>query len=294
MLEDKELLYDIQMLTKCYDCTQLGEVSEWADDVRAIGARDVSHAIGTKCHSSEGVSFYTADREYGDNVVGNIVSYSWDLHENMPQRRQRQLLFDDLLVDQQKESLMFLVHLMGDLHQPLHCGCSEDRAGLKIWVDFLNYYNKESHPFPFICVILPDFLASFLGCDLNLHMVWDNSFVSKVLEEDFDGSRRGFEDDLWYELIEGNEEQKAEWLSCFPDDVNEPITEQQLQQCVSEWASESLQLALEYAYPNVDGSAIVSGDYLDEDYYRKALPVLRTQLAAGGVRLAAILERVIV
>jgi len=291
------LLYDIQMFTKCFDCTPLGEVSEWADDVRAIGARDVSHAIGTKCHrEEEGVSVYTAEEDaYGDNVVGNIVSYSWDLHENLQQRRQLGIsaFLDDTFVDQQKESLMFLVHLMGDLHQPLHCGCSEDRAGLKIWVDFLDYYNKESHPFPFICVILPDFLASFLGCDLNLHMVWDNSFVTKTLE-DFDGSRRAFESDLWYELIEGNEEQKAEWLSCFPDDETVPITEQQLQQCVSAWASESLQLALEYAYPNVDGSAIVSGDYLDEDYYRKALPVLRTQLAAGGVRLAAILERVLI
>ena len=49
--------------------------------------------------------------------------------------------------------LKFIVHLVGDLHQPMHSGSSQDRGGNLIKV----YYGKV----------------------LNLHSVWDSAFIEK-------------------------------------------------------------------------------------------------------------------
>lgn len=49
-----------------------------------------------------------------------------------------------------QQALKFLVHLMGDLHQPVHLGHASDRGGNQ-WP--VNYFGRES----------------------NLHSVWDNS-----------------------------------------------------------------------------------------------------------------------
>jgi len=48
--------------------------------------------------------------------------------------------------------LSFLVHFMGDIHQPLHCGFADDRGGNSV-------------------------LASFFGDLTNLHSVWDGGMI---------------------------------------------------------------------------------------------------------------------
>jgi len=49
-------------------------------------------------------------------------------------------------------ALSFLVHFMGDIHQPLHCAFIEDRGGNSV-------------------------LASFFGSLTNLHSVWDGAMI---------------------------------------------------------------------------------------------------------------------
>jgi len=181
--------------------------SNGTDGIKYQRRNTPNHAIGnSKCEPD--YSFleppptpFNASKATEDNVVGNIVQYSIALQEHMQGRRRRRrrgrgrrklfflrlidwsfftsFLFgdsfeeafslDEAFFDQDREALMFLTHLMGDLHQPLHCGCGQDRVGLNLWVDFLNYWNRESHPVPFVCMILPDFLTpKFFYCDLNL------------------------------------------------------------------------------------------------------------------------------
>jgi hypothetical protein len=69
--------------------------------------------------------------------------------------------------------------------------------------------------------------------------------------------------------------------------------------CVQHWGQESWQIALQYAYtkniPQKEGGVVIevtSGDELDEEYYSTRLPVVKERLVAGGVRLAAALERI--
>ncbi|HTE29830.1 MAG TPA: S1/P1 nuclease [Chryseolinea sp.] len=54
--------------------------------------------------------------------------------------------------DQRRIALRFLVHLVGDLHQPLHVGRDEDQGGNKITV---YWFDKQT----------------------NLHSVWDSYFI---------------------------------------------------------------------------------------------------------------------
>jgi len=53
-----------------------------------------------------------------------------------------------------------------------------------------------------------------------------------------------------------------------------------------EWASESLEMSLRYAYANVDGREVLNGTLLGEDYYERAWPILQERMAAAAVRLA--------
>ena len=204
---------------------------------------------------------------------------------------------DEAFADKDRESLMFLSHMMGDLHQPLHCGCHQDSDGTRLWVTFFNYVNAESHPFPLLCMILPTFLRPLLFCNLNLHLVWDNSIITRTLNNDFSGSRKDLEDDIWNEYIEGNDAQMEEWISCFPDtgtNTTMKLERYHVADCVLEWANESLQLALEFAYHEADGeTVVVQASHLEQEYYERALRVVRRQLAAGAVRFAALLEHLL-
>jgi hypothetical protein len=77
------------------------------------------------------------------------------------------------------------------------------------------------------------------------------------------------------------------WRSCSSENLNgKPRI------CAEKWARESFKDALSYAYENENGREIVDGDVLTEAYFLSRLGVVRQQLAAGGVRLAAALEDV--
>lgn len=63
-----------------------------------------------------------------------------------------QLKNQSLPVEQRRQALAFLIHFIGDLHQPLHVGRAEDQGGNNIVV---YWFDKKT----------------------NLHSVWDNAIV---------------------------------------------------------------------------------------------------------------------
>ncbi|HUO58695.1 MAG TPA: S1/P1 nuclease [bacterium] len=65
---------------------------------------------------------------------------------------------------QRKEALSFLVHFMGDVHQPLHCADDHDRGGNEKW---LRYYPAGSRWARWI----------------ELHGFWDNLIEPKAKED---------------------------------------------------------------------------------------------------------------
>jgi hypothetical protein len=60
---------------------------------------------------------------------------------------------------QRKEALMFLVHFVGDMHQPLHCADNQDQGGNTVRVQF------GDRP-------------------MNLHSLWDGALLGKLPKED--------------------------------------------------------------------------------------------------------------
>jgi hypothetical protein len=62
-------------------------------------------------------------------------------------------------VAERKEMLMFLVHFIGDMHQPLHCSNNKDKGG-------------------------NDVRLEFFGRPSNLHSVWDSGVLGRMGAED--------------------------------------------------------------------------------------------------------------
>ena len=60
---------------------------------------------------------------------------------------------------ERKEALMFLVHFVGDMHQPLHCSDNKDKGGNDVKLDFF-------------------------GRPSNLHSVWDSGLLGRMGKED--------------------------------------------------------------------------------------------------------------
>ena len=65
-------------------------------------------------------------------------------------------------IGRRRFALKFIVHLIGDMHQPLHCSDNHDRGG-------------------------NDVRVKWFGADSNLHKVWDSKIIeyAELSEEDF-------------------------------------------------------------------------------------------------------------
>ena len=65
-------------------------------------------------------------------------------------------------IGRRRFALKFIVHLIGDMHQPLHCSDNNDRGG-------------------------NDVLVKWFGADSNLHKVWDSKIIenAELSNEDF-------------------------------------------------------------------------------------------------------------
>jgi hypothetical protein len=156
------------------------------------------------------------------------------------------------------EALKFLVHFVGDLHQPLHCGDPNDKGG-------------------------NDIAVTFLGKQTKLHKVWDSGIISnaKLSDEEFAAA-------LEATLIEDAE-------VATPEEIKEMKARiaQMQKGTLEEWARESHELAMSHAYKAPSGALMVepsSTEKLSDDYYENNWRVVDDQLLKAGLRLARILD----
>ncbi|KAM3346183.1 hypothetical protein ACQJBY_020625 [Aegilops geniculata] len=150
------------------------------------------------------------------------------------------------------ESLMFLAHFVGDVHQPLHVGYEEDEGGNTIMV---RWYRRKA----------------------NLHHVWDVSIIDTVMKDFYNKSLDTMVGALQMNLTEGWSDDVGHWETC----ANKKAT------CANDYAIESIDLACNYAYKDV-----VQNITLGDDYYFTRYPVVEKRLAQAGVRLALILNQI--
>jgi len=171
---------------------------------------------------------------------GNCVSAQIERHSR--------LLADEALPTRERVmALAFLVHFMGDLHQPMHAGDRGDLGGNR-------------------------FAASYgiIAGRTNLHTIWDGYLADRSISTPI-GQAAG----LLAEMPEAD--RQAARLGT-----------------VTDWARESWEAARDFAYGTMlpDPCAPIPADrpVLREEQVRTLIPVVRRQVARGGLRLARLLD----
>jgi len=167
----------------------------------------------------------------------------------------------DILADaralprRKNEALKWVVHLAGDVHQPLHAATHDDRGGNDVQVSFFG--ERDNPPYGTI----------------NLHAIWDVHMVRRLILD------RGGEDAIVAPDI--GEAQQAAWgHGSIAGWVRE---------------SHALAVAVVYpALPAAFSCTGRTAEVLqiDQSYYSRAAPVIESQLRKAGIRLARILNEV--
>lgn len=117
----------------------LAEVSTWMDEVRSD--RDYDYAQTWHYTTiPDGETYETAEKQENGDVIWAIEKIITELKAG------------NLSAEDEATNLKFLVHLVGDIHQPLHVGNGKDRGG-----------NDEK--------------VQWFGANTNLHSVWDSRMI---------------------------------------------------------------------------------------------------------------------
>jgi S1/P1 Nuclease len=125
--------------------TTLAQASTWADEIRSQRPETARwHYVNIPINPPTGTpQAYDARRDCptGDCVVAKISAFEAVLRDKAAPPRQR------------LEALKWIVHLVGDINQPLHCADNNDRGGNEVHV-------------------------MFMGLSTNLHQVWDTGILT--------------------------------------------------------------------------------------------------------------------
>jgi hypothetical protein len=185
--------------------TLLPEIASWADAVRPQEAYQWSAPLHYVNMPPE-ASGYDHARDCPE--VGCVVS--------AVDRFARELADESLPVEQRREALMFLVHFVGDMHQPLHGGRAEDRGGNDIHITL---YDTPT----------------------NLHRAWDSQLL-----EAHDASPWPVLTERLYATIDPTD--RILWLA--------DTHEQDWIATAGRWAFESHSLAERYCYIIAPGETV--------------------------------------
>lgn len=262
---------------------KLACVATWADEVRndsRFGNTAPLHFVNIPIYVTAAQRRYVASRDCakGECVIQALAKYR------------------SIVLDQSKSAstralaLKFIIHFVGDLHQPLHDAVDHDKDaankenGGKISdkgdrggnLKLVTWLGQESNEF---------------GC-WNLHAVWDEGIIEKKNNSD----------------------------QAYADSLNSAVDSQKIagiqKGTTIEWANEALGLAVAHSYKLPKATAsdkvceVKAGDrrecdtfaaqvckgaevhyryQLDEGYNDANLPVVESQLTNGGLRLAKFL-----
>ncbi len=177
------------------------------------------------------------------------------------------------------EALRFVIHLAGDIHQPLHAATNDDRAGNCVPVAYFGRVPQLTDPWR--GVYAP-----------NLHQVWDVEIIRRWSQ--------------WRSAEQSARELDAQFRSSAAEWLSEPAD-------FAAWAWETHELADYVAYGrlpepiaiaaprrvttcaddnNVSSRMLHLHERLSREYQNAAVPVVKLQLARAGVRLAALLNSI--
>lgn len=238
----------------------LANVATWADTYRYTSAGKFSepyHFIDalddppTSCNVD-----YARDCGTGGCVVraiNNYVSRPAPTASSPPLTPQTARVQDSSLpASEVFTALKFIIHFIGDIHQPLHDE-NLDVGGNTVSV-------------------------TFNGTATNLHAAWDTSIPQGYAGSASLPNAAAFAAKLTARITTGDlKSQAAGWLTNIS--LVDPVT------TATGWAGDANAYVCSVVIP--DGVAAVAGTDLAGDYYTSAIPVVELLLATAGYRLAA-------
>lgn len=135
-------------LTPLLEESSLAQISTWADEMRSDSS-DFWRKKSTKWHY---INIKDASKMH--NHVDHTISSKDQVKHILDgiYYAKNTLQSNDKSIDEKRFALRFLVHLVGDSHQPFHAGRGEDRGGNLIKV-------------------------TFFGDKTNLHSTWDTRLI---------------------------------------------------------------------------------------------------------------------
>jgi len=237
------------------DGQSLAEVSSWADSLTSdqqqtalwhylnIPPDAAGYDRDRDCPRQPDAAVGSRDDRWRDCAVDRIAYWEERLKDVSLDRADR------------ATALKFIVHFIGDLHQPFHA-LGVGRGGNDVLVRVFGEANCGG---PSTSLRASD-ADNPRPC--NLHAVWDSRLIA----------HRNIDD--------------RAYLTALQTLIAEQRWGSQPAGTPAQWAEQSWRLARE---------ALASPDTnIDEGYYRRHLGVIDERLALGGVRLAAVMNRALV
>ena len=195
--------------------------------------------------------------------------------------------FDDY---QKKLLLQYIIHVVGDLQQPLHAGYAHDKGANDCSVKYLHPYYKKEIP-------------------TNLHAIWDTDILENYARLEFYGSNPAYK---WFGYVQ--------LADIVEKEVQKIKGKVQLSTEVSDWLKDSVSYH-DRAYPNVAAGdtyhlgtdniyaycgfkkTVGSGTkridpiseaipLIDKGFAKPAFNIIKNRLAIGGLRLANYLDQI--
>jgi hypothetical protein len=252
---------------------RIASVATWADDVR--GARPET----AEWH------FLDIPRNATDTNLSPFCGTAGCVTTAIAQ--QVEILKHGTDPTKRAEALMFIIHFVGDIHQPLHCATNNDRGGNCIPTDFFGRRTARKRDPNGQLLKTEDYTP-------NLHAVWDTNIIQHRMGPNTTVTQYAQQLDTQFQA------RVASWESAGID--------------LEAWARESHALADSVAYDKLPTAIAVETpqppikhcsdnnhvakrlaklhEALGNDYQNAAVPVIEEQLAKAGVRLALILRDV--
>jgi hypothetical protein len=243
----------------------LADASTWADDERQMKPDTAPwHFIDLPRGAPE-----SSLREYCPLATGCVISAL---------TAQVAILRDPAASPQARaDALRYVIHFVGDIHQPLHDTTNNDRGGNCVPVTFFGKAPHETN-------------ATAESYSPNLHGVWDANIIDRL-------SGDKTPQQLANDLNEKFHARESAWESEKPN--------------FEAWAWESHQLAEQITYgtlpvkisietprpvdtcaddDHISTRMLDLREDLEADYQNAAAPAVEEQLTKAGIRLAALLD----
>jgi hypothetical protein len=227
--------------------THLDEIASWADQTRNATTAPW-HFVDIPLDESH----FQAERDCPNQacVVAKISQFAKQLADNSLDNPTREV------------ALKWLVHFVGDIHQPLHAEDDNDRGGNDVK---LRYFNKTS----------------------NLHRIWDSAILENALDLklgknfSFDHQKVSLAAEQLNNQI--STQQRSLWQ------ISDLLAN--IDQTSIAWAEEAHLLAPQ-AYQQLP--ADLNSNAWSDSYEQDEWPIVQQQLQKAGLRLAELLNEALI